>query len=44
MKRMISISVILLSTFVIYAQKDTVFYKQELRVSVGDALTSDLWL
>ena len=44
MKRIVSISVILLSTLIIYAQEDIVLYKHELRASIGDAVTSSLWL
>ena len=44
MKRIISISVIFLSIFNIYAQNDSVFYKHEIRASFGDALISEEWL
>ena len=36
MKRVIVIVVILLSTSILFAQKDTAFYKHEIRVSLGE--------
>ena len=45
MKRNIFIVIILFSVSVLYAQKDTDFYKHEIRVSHGDAsVTSAVWL
>ena len=44
MKQIIFIAVILFSTSVLYAQKDTGFYKHEVRLSVGDAMISWGWL
>lgn len=49
MKRFILITIFLLSTSVAFAQKDTTFYKHEVRASVGDAFwaqvfwTSNTW-
>jgi hypothetical protein len=43
MKRIICIAVFLFSTLVLCAQKDSVFYRHELRASVGPALASELW-
>ena len=45
MKKIILILIVLLSTLVVYAQKDDDFYKHEIRVAFGDAvLTSNLRL
>jgi len=43
MKRIISIAVILLFTQVLHAQKNTEFYKHELKLSIGDSFTSWAW-
>ena len=42
MKRTIAIALIVLSSSVLFAQKDSVFYKHELRVSYGDALVTSI--
>ena len=44
MKRIICIVVILFSISVLYAQKDTSFYKHEVKASVGYTLLSFVWL
>ena len=44
MKRITLIAVIFLSTWVLYAQENTVFYKHELRASFGPSLVSGIWL
>jgi len=38
MKRIIFTAFILLFTLILYAQKDSAFYKHEVRVSIGDAV------
>jgi len=43
MKQIICIVVVLFSTLVLYAQKDPVFYKHELKTSVGPTIFPDLW-
>jgi len=45
MKRIVVAAIVLLSASALYAQKDTVFYKHELRASFGDTfVTSAVWL
>ena len=44
MKRIVFIVIILLSAFSLQAQKDTAFYKHELRASLGPSLVSNLWV
>ena len=45
MKRFFVLAVILFSTPVLYAQKDTDFHRHEMRVAFGDAsITSAVWL
>ena len=43
MKRIIFITTILLSTLVLSAQKDSTFYKHEVKVSVGDAIVAEIF-
>jgi len=43
MKRIIFIAVILFSISVSYAQKDTTFYKHEVRASLGDAVWAEFF-
>ena len=43
MKRIFCISVILFSTWILYAQENPVFYKHELKLSAGPTLYQDLW-
>ena len=38
MKRIVFIAIVLFATLRLYAQKNTVFYKHEVKVSVGDAI------
>jgi len=44
MKRIIIITLIFISVSFLYAQKDTTFYKHEIKVSVGDALLPLFWI
>ena len=44
MKRIIFTTMVLCFTSGLFAQKDTTFYKHEVRASAGDALTSWLWI
>ena len=44
MKRIIFIAAILFFTSVLCAQKDTSFYKHEIKASIGSSLASPLWL
>ena len=43
MKRIFFITAILLSTSVLYAQKDSIFYKHEVKVSCGGAILPSLF-
>ena len=49
MKKIIIITVVLLSASGLYAQKDSTFYKHEVKMSIGDAFlpmifwTYDAW-
>ena len=43
MKRIIFIAIILLFTSGLYAQKDSSFYRHEVKLSYSEALTSSLW-
>ena len=43
MKKILFIAAILLSTLGLKAQKDTTFYRHEVRISCGEALTSSLF-
>ena len=40
---MIFTTIVLLATEILYAQKDSTFYKNEVKVSVGDAVFASLW-
>jgi len=42
MKRIIVIAFVLLSTSVLFAQNDSVFFKHELRISLGDAIVTSV--
>ena len=42
MKRTVIITLILISTSFLYAQKDTTFYRHEVRASIGDAVIPSL--
>ena len=44
MKRIIFIAIISFSASILYAQKDSTFYKHEVRVSVGDAIAANIFL
>ena len=44
MKRILFIAVFLFYKLVLCAQKDSVFYRHELKTSVGDAAISNIWL
>jgi hypothetical protein len=44
MKRIIFITFILLSVWGLHAQKDTTFYKHEVKLSLGPSIVSGLWI
>ncbi len=43
MKRIIFITLIVFSTSFLCAQRDTIFYKHEVRASIGDAVIGTFW-
>jgi len=44
MKRIVFTAITMLSTSVLYAQKDTSFYRHEVRASFGEAISCMIWL
>jgi hypothetical protein len=44
MKRIVVLSIILFSVCALNAQKDTTFYRHEVKASIGESISSILWL
>lgn len=44
MKRFLFVLLILFSITILHAQKDTTFYRHEVKASISDALLSDFWI